>query len=113
MSNHLTIQINGSLAALLHGSLIEASKIIIHQSTDHPILQNINQKTTPRLAELEDVVVDINPDGVLAGVGDLLDTGETTELLVAGLVLLAVVEVAGDIAVGQVEVLRASSLDGW
>ena len=48
---------------------------------------------------------------MLAGVGDLLDTGETTELLVTGLVLLAVIEIAGDVAVGQVEILCAGGLD--
>ncbi|MFR0771507.1 MAG: hypothetical protein ACLSH6_05575 [Limosilactobacillus pontis] len=63
-------------------------------------MHGIDQETAARLAELEDVVIDVNLERVLASKGDLLDAGEPAELLIAGFILLAVGEIAGDVAIG-------------
>lgn len=99
-TDHLTVQVDGGLTAPLDGGLVEVSQTVVHQGADHAVLHGIDQETAARLAELEDVVIDVNLERVLAGESDLLDAGEPAELFIAGFILLAVGEIAGDVAIG-------------
>lgn len=85
--------------------------LVVHQRSQNPVLQGIDKEVPPRLSQLVEVIVDRNLDLPVAQVLDVLDTGEAIELLVVGLVLLAVGQVVGDVTVGNVKVLLARRLN--
>lgn len=80
-ADHLTVQVNSGLAALLNRGLVEVSEVVVHQGADYAVLQGVDQQGPAHLAELEEVVIDVDLDGVFAGVSDLLDTGEPRNCL--------------------------------